>query len=169
VNSPRRRWPRHSADVPLRVIIHTPNKTVIRDGRGRELSKGGMSFTAGVELKMGDQVDIEFTPTYSGHPIRVRAVARNGNGYNYGAEFVALNDQERHEIASLRENLQTLSSSYSPSYSPLSSRRAQAPERRHDVPPRGPVEYAAALLNVSSRSTPGCAPLPAGSRNPVGK
>ena len=67
-NSPPRRWPRHRLDVPLRVIIHTPDKTVIRDGRSRELSEGGMCFAAGVELKMGDQVEIEFTPACSGIP-----------------------------------------------------------------------------------------------------
>ena len=49
-----------------------------------------MSFAAGVELKTGDKVEIEFTPAYSGLPIRVCAVARNGNGYKYGAEFVAV-------------------------------------------------------------------------------
>jgi hypothetical protein len=156
-NSPPRRWPRHRLDVPLRVVIHTPDKTVIRDGRSRELSEGGMCFAAGVELKMGDQVEIEFTPAYSGHPIRVRAVARDGNGYSYGVEFLASSDKERHEIASLRENLQTLSSSYSPSYSPLSSQKAAAPE--HGTPPPGPTEYATALFNVSSGSTPECAPI----------
>lgn len=73
-----------------------------------------MSFAAGVELKTGDKVEIEFTLAYSGLPIRVCALARNGNGYKYGAEFVASNNHERREIASLRENLQTLQSSYSP-------------------------------------------------------
>jgi PilZ domain len=79
-----------------------------------------MCFEAGVELKMGDQVEVEFTPAYSGHPIRVRALARNSNGYRYGVEFVASSDQERHQIASLCAKLLTLSSSYSPSYPPSS-------------------------------------------------
>jgi hypothetical protein len=169
VNNPPRRWLRHRLDVPLRVIIHTPDKTIIREGRGCELGGGGMSFAAGVELKTGDQVEIEFTPAYSGRPIRVRAVARNGNGYIYGAEFVASSDQERQEISSLRENLQTLSSAYSPSYSPPSRQSAQASERRRDAQPRSPAEHAAALLNVSSRHAPNCSPLPAESCNPVGK
>jgi PilZ domain len=168
VNNPTRRWPRHRLDVPLRVIIHTPDKTVIRDGRGCELGEGGMSFAAGVELKKGDQVEIEFTPAYSGRPIRVRAVARNGNGYSYGAEFVASSDQERQEIISLRENLQKLSSAYSPSYFHFSSQITQASERRHDGLPRSPTEHAAALLNVSSGHTLECGPLPAGNPHPVG-
>jgi hypothetical protein len=169
VNSPPRRWPRNRLDIPLRVVIHTPDKTAIRDGRGRELSEGGMCLAAGVELKRGELVEIEFTPAYSGHPIRVRAVTRNVNGYNYGVEFAASSDQERHEIASLFKNLQTLSSSYSPSYSPPSSQRAQAQKLRHSAPAQGPTEYATALFNVSSAPTPVCAPLPAGSGNAVGK
>src|ERR1700738_2322133 len=104
---------------------------------------------------MGDQVEIEFTPAYSGHPIRVRAVARDGNGYSYGVEFVASSDQDRHEISSLREHLQTLPSSYSPPSSPPPSQSAQAPEPRHDAAPRGPTEYATALLDVTG-PTPEC-------------
>ena len=169
MNGSPRRWPRQRLDVPLRVLIHTPDKTVIRDGRACELSEGGMSFAAGVELKTGDKVEIEFTPAYSGLPIRVCAVARNGNGYKYGAEFVASNNHERREIASLRENLQTLLSSYSPSCSPptnpVKRRKRQSGGRRT---PGVPPESATALLNVSS-PTPECAPLPLGSRNLVGK
>ncbi len=104
-----RRWPRHKLDVPVRVVLHTPEKTLIRDGRGKELSEGGMSFSAGVELKVGDQVEVEFTPAYTGQPIRVRAVAKNRDGYSYGVEFLASTDEERHHIACLRENLQSLS------------------------------------------------------------
>jgi hypothetical protein len=108
-----RRWPRHALDVPVRVIIHRSDKTMIREGRGRQLSEGGMSFTAGVELNTGDEVEVEFTPAYSGLPIRVRAVTRNRKGYNYGVEFLASTEQERNAIACLRENLPTLSSSSS--------------------------------------------------------
>jgi hypothetical protein len=162
MNSLPRRWPRQRLDVPLRVVIHTADKTIIRDGRACELSEGGMSFAAGVELKTGDRVEIEFTPAYSGLPIRVCAVARNGNGYKYGAEFVASNNQERHEIASLRENLQTLLSSYSPSCSRPTTlvrrRKRQSGGRPTSGGPQG-----------SAMALPKCAPLPLGRRNPVGK
>ena len=104
-----RRWPRLKLDVPVRVVIHESQKTVIRDGRGRELSEGGMCFSAGVELRVGDPVEVEFTPAYSGHPIRVRAIARNRNGYSYGVEFVASSDHERNELVSLRDTLMTMS------------------------------------------------------------
>lgn len=57
------------------------------DGRGNELSEGGMALTAGVELRLGDLVDIEFTPPYSGSPLRHRGIVRNRTGYRYGIEF----------------------------------------------------------------------------------
>ncbi len=169
MNSSPRRWPRQRLDVPLRVVIRTADKTVIRDGRACEVSEGGMSFAAGVELKTGDKVEIEFTPAYSGLPIRVCAVARNGNGYKYGAEFVASNNHQRREIASLRENLQTLLSTYSPSCSPptdpVKRRKRQSGGRRT---PGVPPESARGLLNVSS-PPPECAPLSLGGRNLVCK
>jgi PilZ domain len=169
MNSSPRRWPRQRLDVPLRVVIHTADKTVIRDGRACELSEGGMSFAAGVELKTGDRVEIEFTPAYSGLPIRVCAIARNGNGYKYGAEFVASNNQERHGIASLRENLQTLLSSYSPSCSrPTTSVRRRKRQSGGRPTPGDPQGSATALLNVSCPA-PKSAPLLLGSRSPVGK
>lgn len=61
-----RRWPRHHLDVPIRVIVHRESKTSVFPGRGNELSEGGMALTAGVELRPGDETEIEFIPPYSG-------------------------------------------------------------------------------------------------------
>lgn len=49
-----RRWRRYQLDVPIRVIVCTPDMTEFYDGRGNELSEGGMTVTAGVELKPGE-------------------------------------------------------------------------------------------------------------------
>ncbi len=89
-----RRWTRHKVDVPIRVIVQRASKTSIFDGRGNELSEGGMALTAGVELNLGDLVGVEFTPPYSGSPIRHRGVVRNRMGYRYGIEFLADNDRD---------------------------------------------------------------------------
>jgi hypothetical protein len=83
-----RRWRRYKVDVPIRVIIHAPSKTSFFLGRGNELSEGGMALTAGVELLPGDALDIEFTPPYSGLPIRHTGIVRNRAGYRYGIEFL---------------------------------------------------------------------------------
>jgi len=89
-----RRWTRHKVDVPIRIIVQRASKTSLFDGRSNELSEGGMALTAGVELNPGDLVDVEFTPPYSGSPIRHRGVVRNRMGYRYGIEFLADNDRD---------------------------------------------------------------------------
>jgi hypothetical protein len=99
-----RRWPRHKIDVPVRAVIHKADKTMIRDGRGMEVSEGGMCLMCqlmGVELGLGDEIEVEFTPPYSGNPIRVRSEVRNRDGYRYGVEFVPEGKKERSEVTRL--------------------------------------------------------------------
>lgn len=107
---PTRRWKRHPLDVPIRVIVHRASKTSVFTGRGNELSEGGMAVTAGVELKPGDQAEVEFTPPYSGLPIRIRGTVRNRTGYRYGIEFLAETDREARQVNHLRTMLSVLSS-----------------------------------------------------------
>jgi hypothetical protein len=105
-----RRWPRHKIDVPVRAVIHKADKTMIRDGRGMEVSEGGMCLMCqlmGVELRLGDELEVEFTPPYSGKPIRVRSEVRNRNGYSYGVQFVPEGKEERIEVTRLRQILKT--------------------------------------------------------------
>ena len=105
-----RRWPRYRIDVPVRAVIHKPDRTLIRDGRGMEISEGGMCLMCqlmGVELQLGDEIEVEFTPPYSGKPIRVRSEVRNRNGYSYGVEFVPEGKNERSDVARLRQILKT--------------------------------------------------------------
>lgn len=115
VETRRRRWRRHHLDVPIRVIVHRAEKTSVFVGRGNELSEGGLAITAGVELKTGDAAEIEFTPPYSGVPIRIRGVVRNRAGYRYGMEFVAEGEREEEQVDRLKTMLLVLSSSPAPS------------------------------------------------------
>ena len=100
-----RRWPRHKIDVPVRAIIHKPDKTLILDGRGMEMSEGGICLLMDAELGLGEEIEVEFTPPYSGEPIRVRSEVRNRTGYRYGVEFVPEGKKERSEVARLRQML----------------------------------------------------------------
>jgi len=103
-----RRWQRYQLDVPIRVIVDTPDKTKLYEGRGNELSEGGMAVTVGAELNVGRDIAIEFTPSYSCLPIRVRGTVRNRTGYRYGLEFLTRNPDESDEVNRLRMLLQTL-------------------------------------------------------------
>ena len=104
----KRRTMRYKLDVPLRVIFHKQDATLIREGRGTEISEYGMCVMAGVELKFGEEVEIEFTLPYSGEPIRVPGAVRNRNGYRYGCEFTLDGQGERKDVSRLRQALQTL-------------------------------------------------------------
>ncbi len=82
-----RRWQRFSINVPVRVVAEKEDKVLIVQGRGNELNEGGLAIFAGVELRENERVAVEFTPPYSGVPIRVHCEVRNRNGYNYGVQF----------------------------------------------------------------------------------
>lgn len=101
-----RRFRRYKLDVPVRVVVHTDEKTRIIDGRGNELNEGGMALQAGVELEMGDVVDVEFTPAYTGEPLRARAAVRNRNGYRYGLEFLLETPEDCDRVTDIRVALQ---------------------------------------------------------------
>jgi len=109
VRSNPRRYERHSIDVPIRVIVHRTSKTTVFMARGNELSEGGW-LLPGVELKPGDETEIEFTPPYSGMPIRIRGIVRNRSGYRYGMEFVAADARECEQVDRLRLMLAVMSS-----------------------------------------------------------
>ncbi len=105
-----RRWPRYKLNVPIRAVVQRDSRVLIVDGRGNELNEGGMAVFAGLELKIGDDVDIEFTPPYQGMPIRVRSIVRNRRGYYYGVEFRRATAEDVEKVSLIRLTLQALGS-----------------------------------------------------------
>jgi PilZ domain len=105
-----RRWPRYKVDVPVRVITQGLTKVTIVQGRGSELNNGGMAIFAGTELAIDAQVQVEFTPPYSGQPIRVRCFVRNRAGYKYGVEFITESDDDYESVNQIEANLRSIGS-----------------------------------------------------------
>jgi hypothetical protein len=101
-----RRYRRYKLDVPVRVIVHSDEKTRIIHGRGNELNEGGLAVHAGVELEVGDHVEVEFTPAYTGQPLRARASVKNRNGYRYGLEFLTETAVDYERVEDIRVALQ---------------------------------------------------------------
>ncbi len=97
-----RRWLRFKVDVPLRVIVQNGKDSVVVQGRGKDLNEGGMAVFAGVELRIGQQVAVEFTPAYPSQPIRIRCIVRNRRGYVYGVEFMLQDKHDEEEANRLR-------------------------------------------------------------------
>jgi hypothetical protein len=105
-----RRFPRYKVDVPVRVITQGLTKVTIVQGRGAELNVGGMAVFAGIELSIGAQVIVEFTPPYSGQPIRVRCFVRNRAGYRYGVEFITESDDDYENVNRIETILRSMGS-----------------------------------------------------------
>ena len=100
-----RRWKRLHLEVPVRLVVHRPSYATSVTGRGTELNEGGMCIFAGIELRLGDQVAVEFTPPYGEAPMRLWASVRNRAGYYYGLEFLAENCGEREQVEQFRSAL----------------------------------------------------------------
>ncbi len=74
--------------MPIRLIYTNEGTSKIMSGRGNDVSEGGVLVFAGMELKAGDEVAIEFTPPFAAGPVRAKGIVRHRRGYNYGIEFL---------------------------------------------------------------------------------
>jgi len=70
----------------VRVVTSKGFSTTVVEGRGTELSQGGMVLYAGILVNPGDLLELEFDmPVHS----RVPAIVRTRNGFCFGLEFIA--------------------------------------------------------------------------------
>ncbi|MGA2992816.1 MAG: PilZ domain-containing protein [Candidatus Korobacteraceae bacterium] len=83
-----RRWARYQVEVPVWVMVEVGGEATVVEGRGSQLNCGGMTVFAPIELAIGEQVSVEFTPPYSSRPLTMTCVVRNCHRYSYGVEFV---------------------------------------------------------------------------------
>lgn len=80
-----RRWERMPVDLPVKVFTSKGFSTTVVEGRGTEISQGGMVLYAGILLNPGDLLEVEFDmPTAS----RMPAIVRSRNGFCFGLEFI---------------------------------------------------------------------------------
>lgn len=80
-----RRWVRHPVELPVRISPRGGDSKLAVPGKGIEISEGGMTLYAGLPLKPGDFMEVEFE-TAGG--ARIAAVVRNRTGFCYGLEFL---------------------------------------------------------------------------------
>ena len=108
VHAPARRWPRYKADVPVELITLEPTDVAIVQGRGSDLNCGGMAVSSKVELTIGAQVAVEFTPPHSRQRVRARCFVRNRQCDTYGLEFITENDSDYESVAQIEAILGNL-------------------------------------------------------------
>ncbi len=95
---PLRRWRRYHFHVPVRLTRQTALHRTEVIAHGTEINEGGIGVHAPVEFAVGEQVDIEFSPTYSGIPVRLQGVIRNRTRDYYGLEFLARDETEQRHV-----------------------------------------------------------------------
>ena len=61
-----------------------------------------------VELAIGAQIGVEFTPPGAGQSVRVRCFVRNRQRYHYGLEFVTENDSDYESVAQIESTLRNM-------------------------------------------------------------
>ncbi len=98
-----RRWPRFLVELPVRVYCDLPCS--VHEGKGTGLNAGGMAVHTTIDLRVGDQISVEFTPPEGQQPVRARCLVRNRNGQTYGIEFVAENDADYRTIGQIEYDL----------------------------------------------------------------
>ena len=108
----QRRWKRYCVDMAVQVRVTTqgPTRIVASEGQGNDLSGGGLAVTVEMDLLIGSQIGVEFTPPYSDEPIVLRCFVRNRDGYRYGLEFITENDDDYQKTGDLQAGLAAMDS-----------------------------------------------------------
>ena len=103
----RRRLPRLVVDFAVQVRLTTqgPTRVVACEGHGTDISGGGLAVRADIDLPLGAQVGVEFTPPYSDHAMIFRCFVRNRDGNHYGLEFITENDEDYRKAGELQAGL----------------------------------------------------------------
>ena len=86
ISEKTRRWTRLPVEIPVRVTTSKGFSATVVEGRGTELSEGGMVLYAGILLNPGDLLEVEFDAPYHS---RVSAIVRSRNGFCFGLEFLS--------------------------------------------------------------------------------
>jgi hypothetical protein len=94
----KRRYPRYSLDVRMLVHIFRAGVTTTIWGRSTMIGKEGIGGTLTGDLEMGEVVGLEFTVPLFQHPVKLRAIVRYKNGFQYGFEFLAVDAMQKQAI-----------------------------------------------------------------------
>lgn len=97
----KRRWRRVHFTVPVRVSLKKSRYTCVINSHGSLMNPGGISFSADVDLAIGDEVQVALTD----HQLRLRGVIRDRAGNQYGVEFQATSPEENEQLALFRQIL----------------------------------------------------------------
>ena len=102
-----RRWPRLPVDIAVQVTVKTqgPTKILSWEGKGTDISCGGLAVSVESDLPIGSQIGVEFTLPNSTRVMSLRCFVRNRDQQRYGVEFITENDDDYAHAAELQNLL----------------------------------------------------------------
>ena len=90
-----RRFPRHQLDVRMLVHVFRAGVNSTIWGRSTMLGHEGMGGTLTGDLEIGEVVGLEFSVPLCPQAVKLRAIVRYRNGFQYGFEFLAVGPMQR--------------------------------------------------------------------------
>lgn len=93
-----RRWKRYNVDVRVQVSYRLDGVVRSANGRGSDMSEGGMALYLPVDLKIGAIIDFELVFPYSQQPVKLAGTVRNRDHFRYGIEYLAPSSADREVI-----------------------------------------------------------------------
>jgi len=85
----RRRYPRHRADLPVRLTALCEKGYADITGRCSDIGRGGVGAVLTGEVPAGEVVSIEFRLAPSAALLTTRAIVRYQRGFSHGLEFLS--------------------------------------------------------------------------------
>lgn len=68
------------------------------EGQARTSGAVDQLSPSDLDLPVGSQIGVEFTPPYCEHPLTFRCFVRNRDGNRYGVEFITENDDDYRKV-----------------------------------------------------------------------
>jgi len=97
----KRRWRRMHFTVPVRVTVRKSRYTNVINSQGSLMNPGGISFSAEIDLAVGDEVEIALTD----HQLKLRGAIRDRASNQYGVEFLATTAEDNEQLTLFRQIL----------------------------------------------------------------
>jgi PilZ domain len=93
-----RRFPRYQLDGRMLVHVFRAGVNSTIWGRSTMIGREGVGGTLTGDLEIGEVVGIEFHVPLCAQAVKLRAIVRYRNGFQYGFEFLAIDPQQREAI-----------------------------------------------------------------------
>jgi hypothetical protein len=102
--SDRRAHPRRPVEIPIVVISPWMGQTRIVHGNTANLSESGMGARVPTELRLGQDVSVEFEAPLTRQMLKLWAVVRFQQNHDYGFEFRTPSEEQRHHLRQIPQH-----------------------------------------------------------------